>query len=171
MKTETKEQKKLVEDKEFDKDKKRAEKLMNAFADLQKEKAELEIERDGLITPIKEKFEKLIGPINTSLKEAEEELKEIGLRNKGRFVKNRLPLERGYLLLSVKTAVKTGKEFVMSKFMKMFPTLVTSDFNLKQMKETFTDGDARKKVQKHFEIDLVPVETIQVKVEKEVVEE
>lgn len=168
--TAEKEVKAKADQKVFDKDKKRAEELMKAYSQLNADKEKIETERDKEITPIQEKFQDRLSPIIASMNEAEAELSAIGKRHKKRFVKNRLPLEHGYLLLSLKAFVKTKKDFVMSKFLAKFPQLVSVEFNIAELKKVFTDGDARKEVTKHFDIDLKNEETIQIKLPKKEVE-
>lgn len=158
-----KEEKAKAEKKAFEKDKKRAEELMKAFAEFKKEAEEIKLEMESKVKPIQEKYIEMLSPIVASMNEAEVELMDIGKRNTKKFIKNKLALEHGYLLLSIKTVVRTGKDFVMSKFVAKFPQLVTNSFNVAELKKVFTDGDSRPKVMKH-DIDLDLIESIQVKV-------
>jgi hypothetical protein len=145
------------------KDKARAEALLTAYAALEKDKNDIENEAVSKLKPIKDAYDKRLAPIKESMTAAEMELSEIGLRNKKQFKKNRWEFNIGYLLLSKKTIVKTLEGFSWKKFVGKFPELVTMDFNIKQMKETFSDGDARPQVMK-YNVDLEQKESIKVKI-------
>jgi Tfp pilus assembly major pilin PilA len=158
-----KEAKRLAEQKAFDKDLKRANELMKAFAEFQKEKQETEAKQKEEIEAIKAKYADKISAADVPMKAAEQELVEIGERNKKRFEKSKLVLEDGYLLQSFTTVVKPGKTFEIISFMRKFPQLVSTTFNIKQMKDAFTDGDTLPKLKK-FDIQLKQEESIKVKV-------
>jgi hypothetical protein len=154
----------------FEEDKARAEKLMDAYADLKRELDQNKLDQETELNPIKEKWVKKNEPIVTSMVAAELELKEIGIRNKKKFVKNRLPLTSGYLLRSFKTIPQILDGFSWPKFMKKFPQYVTPDFNVKELKIAFADGDQRPKITE-LGLDLKQEETMQVKVNKNVGED
>lgn len=154
----------------FEEDKARAEKLMDAYAELKRELDKNKLDQEMEVKPIKERWAEKNSTIETSMAEAELELKEIGERHKKKFVKNRLPLASGYLLRSFKTIPQILEGFSWTKFMKKFPQYVTPEFNIKELKIAFSDGDQRPKITE-LGLDLKQEETIQVKVNKNVGEE
>lgn len=150
------------------KDKKRAEQLLTAYAELKKDFDSLRLKEAAELAPIMETYAEAMNPIKESMKAAEEELSEIGLRNKKQFnEKNRWGFEVGYLLLSKKTIVKKLEGFEWKKFVGKWPQFVSMEFNIKPLKEAFTDGDTRPKVMK-YNIDLDTKESIEVKIEDKV---
>jgi hypothetical protein len=162
--------KELAEKKEFEKDLKRAEELMNAFAEFKKEEAEIKAALEADVKTFVDSANEKLAPIMVSAKEAEKELIALGEKHKKKFINNKLEFEDGYLLKSFETVVETGKEFNMSKFIKAFPDLVNTDWNIKGMKPLFLDADARKKLVKH-DIDLKENDSIKVKLNKKKVTE
>ncbi|MFD0997710.1 host-nuclease inhibitor Gam family protein [Ohtaekwangia kribbensis] len=155
--------KELAEKKEFEKDLKLAEQLMTAYAEFSKEKEAIEAEKAEKIKPITEEYNEKLSPIMVSMKESETKLQEIGKKHKKKFVKNKLELTDGYILLSLKTIAVTGKNFVLDKFVKNFPQFVDVKFNIKELSKAFTDGDERKKVAS-MDIDLKKEESFQIKI-------
>lgn len=150
----------------FEEDKARAEELMTAYAGLQADLDKHKIDEDVEVSPIKAKYKKLTEPITESLKAAEAELIEIGERNKKKFVKDKFVLKDGWLLNSKKTIVKMLDGFSWPKFLRKFPEFAEADFNVKELKKAFTDGDQRPQIME-YNIDLKNEETIKVKINKQ----
>lgn len=135
------------------KDFKRGEKLMKAYAEFVKEQAEL-----------KAKHQEELAPVVASMKEAEKELLEIGARNKKAFDENgRLVFDHGYILKSHSTSIKAGSDFSWKKFFSKFPELVDFSFKTAKVKALFMDGDKRQALVDQ-DVDLKQVEELVVKI-------
>lgn len=159
-----KETKRAIEQRAFDKDKKRAEALMTAYAEFKKDKDELEAKINADIAAVKDRYKDELSKIMVPMEEAAKSLIEIGERNKKWFEKNRLTLEHGYLLRSFKSIPKLlGELYDQARFVKKFPALVTVDFNVKQLKETLLNSKSRQKVL-DYGVDITEIDTIQIKV-------
>lgn len=118
-------------------------KVMEAYAELHREKKELQ-------DSIKEKLEK----INTNMAEAEKELEAFAKKNKKSFdPAGNFVLGPGYLKWADKTEVIYGKEFSMKRFASKFMEYLNISPKVAELKKAFVDGDLRKKFQ-GFDIDL-----------------
>lgn len=142
----------------------RAAKLIEAYAEMKKELDSHKFAKELEMKPINDRWKAKIDRCTESMKAAELELSEIGLRQKKKFVKNRLTFAVGYLLLSKKTVVEMAKDiFSWPKFIRKFPEYCDASFNIKELKEAFNDGDRRPKIME-YGIDLKHQESIQVKI-------
>jgi hypothetical protein len=133
------------------KDIKRIEQLMKAWASLKKDKAEHDL---------------TVAPIIASIKEAEAEMIELAKLYPDQFKDKNWVFEDGYIHISDVTKVSVNeKKFSWSKFMNEFPQLValkdfdhkefSKNFKLKELKKLFTGGDTRKSLVKHtIELDF-----------------
>lgn len=136
------------------KDMQRAEELLKAFAEFQKEKK-----------AIQEEMNERLSPISASMNAAEKELVEIGERHKKAFDKDRnLVFDNGYLHIRETSRVVTDdKVFNMKKFISKYPDFVKTSFNVSGIKKALLDGDQRSKIVAHG-VDLKIDKDIEVKV-------
>jgi len=142
----------------------RAAKLIGAYAEMKKELEDHKLAKELEMKPINDKWKPKVDRCTESMKAAEVELSEIGLRNKKKFVKNRLTFTVGYLLLSKTTVVEMLKDvFSWPKFLRKFPEYAEADFNIKELKQAFTDGDLRPRIME-YGIDLKQEDSIKVKI-------
>jgi len=141
------------------KDMKRAEDLIKVWSDLLEEKNEMKLK---------------MAPIDESIKAAEEELIEIGKRNRKEFDKDKnWVFADGYIHIADATKVEVNsKKFSWAKFITEFPDLValkdfghkdfTKNFKLKELKKLFIGGDTRKALAAHT-IDIKTEDEYEVK--------
>lgn len=101
-----------------------AEKLVKAYADLQKEKS----------------------IIDQSMKEAKARLGKFAKKNKKQFDDSgNLHFPDGYLHFGEKTTVVTAEDFSLKKFVAKAPEFLNNSFKTGMLKQAFTDADARKR--------------------------
>lgn len=139
---------------------KRAEQLMRSYAELSREK-----------DSISEQFKEALAPTIASMKAAEEELIEIGKRNRKSFDEDKnLVLEHGYIHIADHTQVKIGDDFSLTKFLKKFSNYVDISFKVAQLKKAWFDGDKRGALMAH-DLELKLEDVYQIKVAKQKADE
>lgn len=177
MKTEVKTKTDLKKE-AIEKDKKRAEELMKAYASLvadhdrilkeYNEKATpIAEEHDKKLEPIRTVYQGRLSPINASITEAKKELLEIGERQKKKlFTNDNWKFDDIYYLhIKRETQVTTGPTFSLANFIRKFGQYVDVKFKIKELKKIFTDADDRGRMMK-YDIDLTQEETVEIKASK-----
>ena len=118
------------------KDLTRAEELMRTYA-------QSDANKKALMATIKNELD----AYNDRMKAAEEELLQIGERNRDQFdTDGNLVFEDGYLHIVTTTDVVTTRKFDLATFHQSHPELLKVEFKKGEIKKAFLDKDQRKEL-------------------------
>jgi len=118
------------------KDLKRAEQLMREYATAFDNKKRLQ-----------EEIKNEMDAYNESMKKAEKELIEIGIRNPSEFDGDgNLSFNDGYLHITNNAVIITKKKFDVKSFYDAYPDLIDIDLKKGAIKKAFMDKDIRKEL-------------------------